>query len=109
MIKGNATTQNYSEGENHLRVTHSQDVSGILTENAELAEKHGGNVQLDGPNGAEMKLAARVPMVLLEKWRLEEGLDYHLVGRDPEMTARFWKKMQDPSWRKLRVWDGQVV
>jgi hypothetical protein len=109
MVKGNATTQLHSDNKDHLRITHEQDVSGVLKENAELASLHGGNVQLDGPDGAEMKLAARVPMVLLEKWRIEEGLDYHLVGRDPEMTARFWKKLQDPSWQKLRVWDGKLV
>ncbi len=109
MIKGNASTKMHSDNKDHLRIVHEQDVSGVLKENEELYKEHGGNVQLDGPDGAEMKLAARVPMVLLEKWRIEEGLDYHLVGRDPEMTARFWKKLQDPSWSKLRVWNGKVV
>lgn len=109
MAKGNARTKMVSDKHDHIRITHEQDVSSILTENKELYDKHGGNIQLDDEHGMDMKLAARVPMVLLEKWRIEEGLDYHKVGQDPEMTARFWKKLQDPTWSKLRVWNGKVV
>lgn len=98
-----ADTKFHGQGDGSVIIQHKQDVGAVLKENKEMRDHHGGNIEDD------MKLAARVPMVLLEKWRNEENLDYHMIGRCPEMTARFWKKLQDPSWRNLRVWDGKVV
>ena len=57
----------------------------------------------------DMKLAASIPLIVLEHWRKHEGLDYNLVGACPDTTARFWKKVQGQEWKGFRVWEGRVV
>lgn len=83
-----------------LELKHVQKVDHIIDTNKELAKEN--------QAGNDMKLAARIPMNLIFKWQ-QEGIDMSLVGIDPEMTARFWKKLQDPEYANLRVWKGNVV
>jgi hypothetical protein len=39
--------------------------------------------------GDAMVLVARVPLILIEKWRREEGLDYFNPAHQPRLLARF--------------------
>jgi hypothetical protein len=39
--------------------------------------------------GDSMTLVARVPLWLIEKWKLEEGLDYFNKDHQPGLLARF--------------------
>ena len=88
------------QADGSLELKHVQKVDHIVDTNKEL--------QKEDQTGKDMKLAARIPMNLIFKWQ-QEGIRMDLVGIDPEMTARFWKKLQDPEYANLRVWRGNVV
>ncbi len=93
-------TEYKDDGNGGLQLKHVQRVDDIIDTNTELAK--------ESQNGKDMKLAARIPMNVIFAWE-QEGIQMDRVGVDPDMTARFWKKLQDPEWSKLRVWDGRVV
>ncbi|QEG09207.1 hypothetical protein CPT_Phriendly_055 [Vibrio phage Phriendly] len=88
------------QADGSLELKHTQKVDHIIDTNKELAK--------ESQDGKDMKLAARIPMNVIFAWQ-QEGIDMSLVGVDPEMTAKFWKKLQDPEWANLRVWNGRVV
>lgn len=87
-------------GDGRLQINHSQDCTELLEDNQRLRN--------EGAFGNDMKLAARIPMNLIFIWE-QEGIKMNQVGVDPEMTARFWRKLQSPEWAKLRIWEGRVV
>lgn len=63
------------------------------------------NKQAEAQGANDLKFGrrfAQVPMVVLEKW-IEEGVDYRLIGRDPEMLRKFKRKLADPEWRYFRT------
>jgi hypothetical protein len=102
MSKNYGTNISFDEkGTTHFN--HWQDCDSIIADNIQ-AQNTG-----EGTGSDDMKHAARIPMALLEKWKNEEGLDYHLVGQCPETTGKFWKKLQSPEWLYLRRWTGKVV
>lgn len=83
-----------------MQIKHTQKVDHIMETNQEMAKQN--------QAGKDMKLAARIPLAVIHAWE-QEGLQMHLVGSDPEMTARFWKKLQSPEYAKLRIWNGRMV
>ncbi|AUR99100.1 hypothetical protein NVP1262O_14 [Vibrio phage 1.262.O._10N.286.51.A9] len=100
MQKKDYNTEYIGESDGSVTLKHTQKVDHIIDTNKEL--------QNQDQTGNDMKLAARVPMSVIHQWQ-KEGIDMSLVGTDPEMTAKFWKKLQDPEWANLRVWKGRVV
>ena len=88
------------QADGSLELKHVQKVDHIVDTNKEL--------QKESQHGKDMKLAARIPMNVIFKWQ-QEGIDMSKVGIDPDMTAAFWKKLQDPEYANLRVWQGKVV
>lgn len=100
MTKQDYKTLYKEQADGSLELKHVQKVDHIIDTNKELAK--------ESQNGKDMKLAARIPMNVIFAWQ-QEGIDMSLVGVDPEMTAKFWKKLQDPEWANLRVWNGRVV
>lgn len=93
-------TEYKEQADGSLELKHVQKVDHIIDTNKEL--------QKENQNGKDMKLAARIPMNVIFQWQ-QEGIDMTLVGVDPEMTAKFWKKLQSPEWANLRVWKGKMV
>ena len=52
----------------------------------------------------EMRRVASIPMILIAKWKNEEGWD----ALDPACADRLMKKMNDPEYHYLRTADGQL-
>lgn len=88
-------------GDGKLLIQHSQDCTELLEANKRMRNAGAGE-------GQDMKLAARIPMNLLFIWE-QEGIKMNQVGIDPDMTARFWRKLQSPEYAHLRIWDGRMV
>lgn len=99
-MKDHKSTYKATDDDSGIVIQHSQKIDDIVDTNAEMAEQ--------SQAGNDMKLAARIPMNVIFAWE-QEGIEMAKVGICPDMTARFWKKLQDPNWSKLRVWDGKVV
>lgn len=93
-------TEYKEQADGSLELKHVQKVDHIIDTNAEMAK--------ESQDGKDMKLAARIPMNVIFQWQ-QEGIDMAQVGICPEMTAKFWKKLQDPEYAKLRVWNGRMV
>ena len=93
-------TEYHAQDDGSLKLKHVQKVDHIVETNQQL--------QKENQTGKDMKLAARIPMNVIFAWE-QEGIIMSQVGIDPEMTARFWKKLQDPEFAKLRVWGGRMV
>lgn len=83
-----------------MKIKHTQKVDHIIDTNKKMQE--------DQQEGADMKLAARIPLSVIHAWE-QEGLKLDRVGIDPEMTGMFWKKLQSPEYANLRVWKGRMV
>lgn len=83
-----------------MQIKHTQKVDHILQTNDDMSKQ--------SQAGKDIKLAARIPLAVIHAWE-QEGLQMSQVGSDPEMTARFWKKLQSPEYARLRVWDGKMV
>ena len=98
MLLDNTQFTDMSDG--GILITQSENLGSVLKDNKEKRE----NGVMD-----DMKLAASIPLIVLEHWRTHEGLDYNLVGSCPDTTARFWRKLQDREWEKFRIWGGKIV
>ena len=62
--------------------------------------------RLQGKTGSsEMKLAARFPNVIVERYLNENKITFHEWLGNPEHAKRM---MQDPALAAFRVWEGRV-
>lgn len=81
------------------------DADAQMRENHELRKT---DLARRGPfaPGGEIgaKLAARVPVSVIHKWLVEDGLDIF----NPDHQERYAAKLNDPEWAYLRVWDGRI-
>jgi hypothetical protein len=60
----------------------------------------------EGLHGSkDMRLAASVPMVVIEKWCNDNGVAYEELGRSNELKRRM---LNDPAISAFRVWGGRV-
>lgn len=76
----------------------SQDCTPILEDNAKL-RSHG----LTG--SSEMRLAARVPFVVVEKYCNDKGITFREFSNSEAHKVSF---LNDPDYKLLRVWEGRV-
>lgn len=53
----------------------------------------------------DMRLAASVPVVLVEAYCNRAGIDYATFSQGPEHKRRF---LNDPSMAHFRIWQGRV-
>lgn len=86
-----------------LIVHSTQDVEPILEWNKEAAQ-----VANDfwGPKSTN-KLAARVPLVVLEQWAKERGISYRmLMSREGDAILKQY--LNDPENRSFRIWQGHL-
>ena len=56
-------------------------------------------------NGArDVRMVARIPLIIIEKWRNELGVDYW----NPDHQDRIDRLLNDPEWRWLRTDEGAI-
>ena len=80
----------------------SMDAQAIVDENAELQKTDGMNAARD------RKLIARIPMVLVHKWLLEDGVFLPRLS-NKERRAYLRRKVRDPDFRKVLASGGAGV
>ena len=84
------------DGENNWAQKASQHVEGLLDLNRE-ARNH-----CDPYNGArDVRMVARIPLIVIAKWRNELGVDYW----NPDHQDKVDALLNDADWRWLRT-DG---
>lgn len=72
-----------------------QEVGSILESNRQ--ERVSGDNDQKGKDGRKF---ASVPMLVLEKLKQEQGIDWNLVGQCPDHTGRFFLWLQENNgWR----------
>jgi hypothetical protein len=49
----------------------------------------------------DVRMVARIPLIVIAKWRNEYGVDYW--SRDPDMQRRVDRLLTDPEWAWLRT------
>ena len=82
------------DGEGNWAQKASQRVEALLDLNAE-ARNH-----CDPYNAArDVRLVARIPLIVIAKWRNELGVDYW----NPDHQAKVDALLNDPDWRWLRT------
>lgn len=100
-MQSDYTTKIVQNGEKQMDIKHTQRVDHIIDTNEQMAKQ--------SQDGADMKLAARIPLSVIHYWETNLGLDMSKVGVDQEMTGKFWRLLQSPEYSKLRVWNGKMV
>ena len=95
------TTWFEGDGEGGFRLTYESDVEPVLEQNVALYN-HGH----DGwaSKAREFKHVAEIPMSLILKWQVEEGIDVF----DPNDWPAVKKKLNDHNWLKLRTSPGRI-
>ena len=87
------------DGEGNWAQKSSQVATPILDLNKE-AQNH-----CDPYNGArDVRMVARIPLVIIAKWRNELGVDYW----NPDHQAKVDTLLNDPEWRWLRTDAGRL-
>lgn len=90
-IIDSSTTSHYDELTDTLHIKRVQDVEPILIQNQEEAKEF--------TRYGDMGKIASIPMVLVEKWINEEGVNILKPGAE-EFLAR---KLMDPDYMNLRT------
>ena len=52
----------------------------------------------------DVRMVARIPLIIIEKWRNELGVDYW----NPDHQDRIDRLLADPEWRWLRTDEGAI-
>lgn len=86
-----------ADGKDTRLIHEYDDVSGVL-DNNKLNYNHVNGWNAD----RSMHKVATIPLSLVTKWKLEEGLDVF----NKEHRERLKKKLNDPEWRWLRTSPG---
>lgn len=95
-----------------------KDGSKIVVEQSQDCESAiNGAKMLKNINGGKTGIgyhAARIPMVLLMKWGMEDTGDQlaYLQGRqnkDPELAKKLAYRMNSNEFKSFRIWEGEVA
>jgi hypothetical protein len=84
------------DGEGNWAQKSSQDASPILDLNKE-AQNHCNPYNAD----RDVRMVARIPLIVIALWRNQYGIDYW--SQDPDVQRRIDRLLDDPEWRWLRV------
>jgi hypothetical protein len=76
----------------------TQDVESYLD-----ANKAAQNEQQKG----DFRLIASIPVVILERWIIEDGVNYLAVDK-LEFSRLVRRKLRDPDWKWLRTSSGNI-
>jgi hypothetical protein len=92
------TGYDYDHVEDDLLIVNRQECDSIISGNKKLLT--------DGTDGytpsREMRRAATIPNIILEKWHKEDGIRWW----DSEDAPKLLAKLDDPEWRWLRTAPG---
>lgn len=83
-----------------LVIQRTQDVDPILRQAKELAKDNHGKSQ-----SGEMYHAARLPMVLVENYCNQKGINFREFMANPSHVRAM---LNDPALSKFRIWEGRV-
>ena len=89
----------YDESEDRMTIETVQDVNPYLESNKQQAQF--GSFDKKAP----MRKMASIPLVIIEKWLREEGLD---VFND-DHQKRLMRKLHDPDYAYLRTLEGRYL
>ena len=95
---GNGVSTHIALQDGSLVTGTSQDCSPILEDNAKM-RAHGFT------GSSEMRLAARVPMVVVEKYCNDKGISFREFSNTEHHKVAF---LNDPDYKLLRIWEGHV-
>ena len=56
----------------------------------------------------KMHRVASVPNVLIDKWCKEWQCNIHELMTQPDLKLRLYRRLNDPSWSKLRTDEGRL-
>lgn len=85
----------HKESEGGFTIERVQDVEDIIERNKALQ-----NTPQD--NKSDLRHVASIPMVILERWIIEDGVQYmQLDGKEFARLIR--RKLKDPDWAWLRT------
>lgn len=87
-------------------IENRQDVEAILEANKQDAVNNRPIKEQARKAGGWGAHAARIPLQLVHKWLVEEGLDVY--SNDPDQKRRLKQKLNDPEWRHLRTSGGRL-
>ncbi len=87
-----------ADGDIVLTTTYA-NTAPILDRNAQLRLAGSGT-------GKEMRLAASIPPSLIQKWRVEHGVD--IFSNDPWHRQRSRDLLNSNEYYKLRIWGGNL-
>ena len=91
----------YNEATGDWGLESVQDVEPIIESNKAMQKDE--NYSKDGIK-REWWHAARIPVVIQEKWLREEGIDVFKTEHWPRLK----KKLNDPDWMYLKTTTGKV-
>jgi hypothetical protein len=97
----NGTAKWWHEDGEGWAVETVQDATALLDLNKEIQNHHDTHF-----SDRSAKLVALIPLIIIEKWRNELGIDYW--SRDPDMQRKVDALLNDPDWRWLRT-DGSTL
>lgn len=91
----------FDDSQDAIHLETRQDVEAILDRNARLRST-GDN---DRATSGGMKFVASIPIAVLSLWENLYGVADILSADNADLFKRL---LNDPDWRKLRIWGGQV-
>lgn len=90
----------YDEAEDKVLLTNSQDIEPLLNLNK---KEFNGDAQFGSP-GKDMRKVASIPLIIIEKWKRELGVDVMNKDHMPKVK----KLLNDPEWRYLRTHESNL-
>lgn len=96
---GGLVTEARQIGEDEFEFRHSQDVSGLVEQNKAMRNAGDGYTK-----SREMRRVASIPMILIEKWKNEEGIDVF----NPDHAVAVARKLNSSDFAFLRTADGTL-
>lgn len=95
---GMADAFHYDNSADKFAVETRQDVEPIIENNKKLANLNDGFTP-----SREMRRIASIPLVIIEKWKTELGVD--IFNKNHAQALR--RLLNDPDWRYLRTSPGR--
>ena len=89
----------YNEADDTITTSRVQDVEPYLD-----ANKRAYNAATKGFESETFNQVASIPMILIEQWLREEGLDIF----NPDHAGRLRRKLNDPDYLYLRTKPGRI-
>lgn len=93
-----------TEGRHSIEIHSEQECDEIIAVNRDLRNEENFSGSLW--NGRDMVRVASIPLIELERWRKEEGIDFWRFN--DEDKARITQKLNDPSFSAFRTAPGRI-